>query len=236
MDNQGMPLLVSVPHAGLMVPTEAEPYCALTPFEIAQDGDEQAKEIYAPLKEVVGRFHTSDVARAIVDLNRARDDRRKDGVVKTHTCWDVPVYRTTPPEPLFEALLERYHAPFHRALSKDVASGVFPLAIDCHTMASSGPPVGPDPGVGRPLVCVGTGRGTTCPLPWVAIIVDCLRDAFGEEVSVDRPFSGGYIVKHYGARMPWVLLELSRTDRMSVEDKSQAVVKAFTQIARQIVA
>ena len=234
MDNQGMPLLVSVPHAGLTVPTEAEPYCALTPTEIAEDGDEQAREIYAPLKELVRSFHTSEVARAIVDLNRARGDRRKDGVVKTHTCWDVPVYRSTPPEPLLEVLLERYHAPFHRALGKDVGSGVFPLAIDCHTMAATGPPVGPDPGVERPLVCVGTGQGATCPQPWVDIIVDCLCDAFGEKVYVDRPFSGGYIVKHYGTRMPWVLLELSRTDRMSVEDKSQAVVQAFTQIARRI--
>ncbi len=34
--------------------------------------------------------------RAVVDLNRAPDDtapENPDGVVKSHTCWNVPVYK-----------------------------------------------------------------------------------------------------------------------------------------------
>ncbi len=232
--NGKMPLLISVPHAGLMVPDEVRPYCSLPLEEIVRDGDEQAREIYAPLEAFVGSFHTSTVARAIVDLNRAPDDRRKDGVVKTHTCWDVPVYHSPPPESVFNTLLDRHYAPYHRDLGADVDSGAFKLAIDCHTMAANGPPVGPDPGAERPLICIGTGRGTTCPREWVDIIAGCLADAFGVDASVDAPFAGGYIVRHYGARMPWVLLELSRTTRVSIEDKSRAVGKAFMEIASRL--
>ena len=69
-----LPLLLSVLHAGLGVPPEAEAYCALTPEQIAEDGDEGAAEIY-DLHSVVTAFHTTDVARAIVDMNRSEDDR-----------------------------------------------------------------------------------------------------------------------------------------------------------------
>ena len=87
-----LPLLLSLPHAGLRVPDEVAHLCTLTEREIAEDGDEGAAAIY-DLAGDVDAFVTTDVARAIVDLNRAVDDRRRDGVVKTHTCWDVPIYR-----------------------------------------------------------------------------------------------------------------------------------------------
>ena len=87
-----LPVLLSVPHGGLEVPSEVAHICALTPKEIAEDGDEGARELY-DLENHVAGFVDTDVARAIIDLNRAEDDFSKDGVIKTHTCWDVPVYR-----------------------------------------------------------------------------------------------------------------------------------------------
>lgn len=234
MSDGKLPILISVPHAGLTVPPEALPYCQLSPDEIAKDGDEQARQIFAPLESMVARFHTTEVARAIVDMNRSRDDRRKDGVVKTHTCWDVPVYEPYPPEEVLASLLDSYYEPFHRELATSVQAGGCRLAIDCHTMAAHGPPVGPDPGAERPLVCVGTGHGTTLPKPWIDTIVECLADAFDTQPSIDRPFSGGYIVRHYGAQMPYVLLELSRTSRVSVDDKSRAIVDAVSKISQRL--
>ena len=68
-----LPLLLSVPHAGLAVPPEAEPYCVLSEREIVEDGDEGAAEIY-DLESAVVAFHTTDIARAIVDMNRPEDD------------------------------------------------------------------------------------------------------------------------------------------------------------------
>ena len=103
-----LPLLISVPHAGLRVPPEVKDVCLLTEQEIKEDGDEGAAEIYYPFKDHVACFVTTDVARAIVDMNRDEDDRRKDGIVKTHTCWDIPVYRTFPSEERIEVLVEKY--------------------------------------------------------------------------------------------------------------------------------
>ena len=84
------------PAAGLRMPDEVENICVLTKNDIIMDRDEHAAAIYYPLEQHVAAFLTTDIARAIVDLNRAEDDFCKDGVIKTHTCWDVPVYREHP--------------------------------------------------------------------------------------------------------------------------------------------
>jgi N-formylglutamate amidohydrolase len=203
-----LPLLISVPHAGLAVPSEVEHLNRLTLGEIARDGDEGAREIYAALEEWTAYFVTTDIARAFVDLNRAEDDLRKDGVVKTHTCWDIPVYSRPLTRDLIEILLERYHRPYHRKLTALAGAGLL-LGVDCHTMAAHGPPVGPDPGVERPQVCLGNADGT-CPREWIESLQTCLQQRFPGAVTINDPFAGGYITRHHGREMPWIQLELSR--------------------------
>ena len=134
-----LPILVSVPHAGLRVPAELASACLLTPAQIAEDGDEHAAAIYDIASEVE-HYVTTDIARAVVDLNRAEDDRRPDGVVKTHTCFNVPVWREPLGAPAVEWLLARHHRPYHARLGVLAGQDVR-LAVDCHTMLAVGPPM-----------------------------------------------------------------------------------------------
>ena len=219
-----LPLLVSVPHAGLSVPPEVAHLCVLGPREVAEDGDVGAAEIYA-IEDAVAAYATTDVARAIVDLNRATDDRRKDGVVKTHTCWDVPIYRHEPSAATVAALLDAYYRPYHERLS-NLAGPAVKLAIDCHTMAAVGPPVAPDPGVERPWVCLSNGDGT-CPHAWLETLQGCFEDAFGPHVTINHPFTGGYITRRHAAEMPWVQLELSRAPFATDAEKREHVLAAL---------
>lgn len=219
-----MPLLISVPHAGLDVPPEARSYCVLGERQIAEDGDEGAAAIYA-IEDEVCAFVTTEVARAIVDLNRAEDDRGKDGVVKTHTCWDVPVYGQALPAEVAETLLSRYYRPYHARLTALAGTDLL-LAIDCHTMAAYGPPVGPDPGVERPWVCLSNADGT-CPAEWMRMLASCFEQAFDHEVSINHPFRGGFITRSHAAEMPWVQLELSRAPFMNDTDKRTRVLDAL---------
>jgi N-formylglutamate deformylase len=219
-----LPILVSVPHAGLTIPSEVEDYCILSEKEIIADGDEGAREIYYSLKSKVAAFVTIDIARAIIDLNRAEDDRRTDGVVKTHTCWNVPVYRQFPPEDVIEVLLERFYRPYHARL-RALASGVM-LGIDCHTMAAKGPPIGPDPGKERPLICLSNADGT-CPQSWMEALVRCFEQVFEIEVSINFPFAGGYIVRSHAAELPWVQLEFSRAPIFSTVEKQRRLLAAL---------
>ena len=219
-----LPILVSVPHAGLRVPPEVAAAGLLSPEQVAEDGDEHAADIYDFAAEV-RHYVTTDVARAVVDLNRAEDDRRPDGVVKTHTCFNVPVWRQPPGEPIVKALLATYYRPYHGRLSALAGQGAR-LAVDCHTMLAVGPPIGPGPGRERPHVCLGNADGT-CPDAWMACLARSFEEQFGARVTVNEPFRGGFITRSHAAEMPWVQLELSRAPFATHSEKRRRVLGAL---------
>lgn len=220
-----LPIAVSVPHAGLSVPDWLAPKYALSREQTIADGDVHAFEIY-DLEGAVARFARTDVARAVLDMNRSSHDLdRADGVVKTHSCWQEPVWR----EPLcsleVHRLLDEFHRPYHRELTS--WAGQVEIGIDCHTMSDVGPPIGPDSGSRRPLVCLGDANGSSCPRSWSDAMLACLRRHFGDDVQRNEPFAGGFITRAHGTEMPWLQIELSRTDEVSVEDKRRGIEGAL---------
>lgn len=221
-----LPLLISVPHAGDQVPPEVNDICILTYRELVADGDEGAQEIYFPLKEHVQTFTTTPIARAIVDLNRAQDDIGGDGVIKTHTCLNIPVYKTFPTKKQQQALLKSYYIPYHKRLSKAASSQKLTLGIDCHTMLEIGPPIGPDAGEKRPLICLSNASGT-CPQEWIEKLAAIMKTVFPMDVSINKPFQGGFITQNHGAEMPWLQLEISRTKALSDKEKAKGIFSAL---------
>jgi formiminoglutamase len=227
-----LPLLISLPHAGFEVPPEAKPYCALRPRDILRDSDEGAADIY-DIEPEVACFVSTPIARAIVDLNRSESDRSKDGVVKTHTCRDVPVYRPSPPEPVLRDLIARYHRPYHARL-RELAKREVMLGIDCHTMAAKGPPAGSDLGAERPAVCVSHADGT-CPQRYLRPLILCLSEAFaGFAVSVNHPIRGGHIIRCHAGELPWVRLEFSRGSFLPTHAKRERLLYALVRFCRTI--
>ncbi len=220
-----LPLLVSLPHAGLSVPSELADLNRLTPQEIIEAGDLGAKEIYAILATEATHFVSTDISPVFVDMDRAEDEIRKDGVAKTHGCRDVPVYSEPLPPALIEILLERYHRPYQNHLS-GLAGQAVVLGVDCQTMAAFDPPVGPDPGVKRPQVCLGNAYGS-CPADWMERLQTCFQAHFPGEVSINQPFSGGYITRFHGREMPWVQLKLSRGDFAEHAQKALWVLESL---------
>lgn len=218
-----LPLLISVPHAGQIIPQEVKDYCALSPEQILADSDEGAAEIYDLKSEVAG-FVTTDIARAIVDMNRAENNRSRDGIIKTHTSYDVQVYHQPIGEDLIETLLDRYYRPYHKQLLE--VSVNFKFGFDCHTMAAVGPPSAKDSGCERPNICLSNAYGT-CPQDWFEKITHCFEESFNSEVSIDHPFKGGYIVRSHSSEIPWVQVELSRAPFLEIAEKRECVLKAL---------
>jgi formiminoglutamase len=225
-----LPLLISVPHGGLRVPPEVRDLSLLTEQEIAEDGDEGAAVIY-DIANSVSRFVTTDIGRPFVDMNRAPDDIRLDGVVKTHTCWNVPIYRKPLSPDRIAALLARYHRPYHDRLTGGAKGGVR-LGVDCHTMAAHAPPIDPRPGEPRPRACLSNGDGT-CPEGWYRSLAACLEDALETTVALNRPFRGGFIIRAHAAELPWVQLELSREPFLEAAAKRERVVAALERWCRE---
>ncbi len=124
------------------------------------------------------------------------------------------------------------YRPYHARLRELPQSGV-KLGVDLHTMASHGPPVGPDPGVERPWVCLSNGEGTTCPQEWIESLKACFEESFGTNVRLNDPFKGGFIARSHSTELPWLQVELSRAAFMTNIEKRQGVLAALRQWCEQ---
>ncbi len=220
-----LPLVVSVPHAGLDIPPEVANLCILSEEEISADGDQGAADIYDIENEVAG-YVTTNIGRPFVDMNRAEDDFSKDGVVKTHTCFNIPVYNKSLEPEIVSALIKRYWKPYHQNLATFAPEAK--IGLDLHTMVEYGPPVGPDHGQRRPFMCISNGAGETCPNEWAQALVELFRASFpGERITLNDPFSGGYICHQYSRSRPWLQVEFSRTSKISADQKRSGLLKAL---------
>ncbi len=227
-----LPIIISMPHGCTKIPPEISSICKLTQADIIKDGDEQTYEIYSKIAENSQVVIEAKAARAIIDMNRAEDDIRKDGIIKTHTCWDIPIYSEQPNKQQIINLIEKYHRPYHFALTQAAKQKVR-VGIDCHTMAEFGPPVGPDTGEKRPTICLGNRNGETCPTEWLEQLAKMFKNYF-DEVEINRPFAGGYIVASHCHEIPWIQLEFSRTNDIDYQDKSSAIYQILTNWIKQI--
>jgi N-formylglutamate deformylase len=229
------PILVSIPHGGWKVAEELKGSWALTERDAFHDGDPFTSRIYDFSDRVTAQL-VMEYYRAVIDLNRAPDDiapQNPDGVVKSHTCYNVEVYRPgcLPDKALKKTLLERYYVPYHRALGAAIVRDDVRLGVDCHSMAAVSPPIERDAGTPRPLICLGNlgdaaGEPTeefhrvTCPPEMIRFAVDEFAKVFAHEdveidvpmvASANVPFNGGYITRTTGdGSTPFFQIEMSR--------------------------
>jgi N-formylglutamate deformylase len=229
------PILVSIPHGGWKIAEEIEPIWALSPKDALHDGDPFTARIY-DFSDRVSCQLVMEQYRAVVDLNRAPDDiapKNKDGVIKSHTCYDIEVYRPgcLPDDDLKQRLLERYYFPYHRQLEAWLDRDDVRFGVDCHSMAALSPPIEADAGTPRPLICLGNlgdaeGEVTpefnriTCSVEMIRFMRDEFAAIFQHEdlelevpaaATMNEPFNGGYITRRMGNRgIPFVQIEMSR--------------------------
>lgn len=225
-----LPLILSVPHAGLRIPQEVKDYCALSPEQILVNSDEGASEIYDLKSEVAG-YVTTDISQAIVDMNRAENDRNRDGIIKTHTIYNAQVYHQPIHDNVIEKLFECYYRPYHQKITESSADVKF--GVDCHTMAAIGPPSAKDSGCERPNICLSNAY-STCPQDWFEKIIHCFEESFDSKVSINHPFLGGYIVRSHSSELPWVQVELSRAPFLAIAEKRECVLRALILFCRMV--
>jgi len=141
--------------------------------------------------------HNPGIASAAVERGADRDSGRPGrGVVWTQAIGDVPLL--TPPLPYahFRDRIDRFHAPYYRALEilleRRRQRFGFAILLDAHSMPSS---VGPD-------LVLGTLDGDACDSRIQRAALAALRIRRGDgvelRVALNEPYRGGELVRRFG--------------------------------------
>lgn len=223
-----LPIIISVPHGGQIIAPEVSDRTLLTREDIFSDGDPLTRKIYDFRKDVAFYFE-SKIARATVDLNRPPDDLppfNQDGVVKSHTVMGKGIYHKNrvPANNSLRLLLRKYYTPYHERLWKNSRRPNLFCGIDCHTMLDRAPVICDQPGSQRPFICLSNrgdhhgnrvkGRRLTCPPEMIRSLKIFLKEQFPDEannITLNDPFLGGYIIQRHSHNLPWIQIELNRS-------------------------
>jgi N-formylglutamate deformylase len=243
-----IPIIVEIPHAGLLVPPHISPELLASARARGKDADLYVDELYAEAPALGASVLRAQNSRYVVDLNRAESDIDPQSVVGApdgHSPRGV-IWRVTSEgdralaAPLrreaFERRLAELYRPYHTKLAelireKKVRFGLA-VVLAAHSMPSSDrrPEGGPFLGGGatrgdqRADVVPGT-LGRTSAHPRFIDLVDAHARQVGFSVMHDDPYRGGFTTQHYGrpaANVHVVQVELARRlymDELSLQQR-----------------
>ena len=254
-----LPFAVSVPHSSYQIPEEISPTLVSTQRDIMEATDLGAREIFTSLPVMVALW--SRWSRLVVDLNRDSKDRGPRGVVPLKDFNGRNVYKEDglPEDEEIERRLKVYYWPYHYRLQEAIQNPEIKILFDCHSLAPMGPSGAPDSMKWRKDIVLannGNSRGEkdpslgeiTCPSNTLHMMKQILNES-GFSVSVNQPYSGGFITTHYGHELIergkmavqmeinqqlYVDDETRQVDRFRLGDAANRLQKVFREIAARI--
>ena len=217
-----LPLVVASPHSGDHYPPDLLAATRLDALELRRSEDFLVHELVAAAPALGASFIRARFPRAYVDVNREPyefdpalfDEPLPDyanqrsprvvaglGTLARVVASGQEIYarRLTLAEAL--ARIERCYVPYHQALARLIdqvrARFGFCLLLDCHSMPTIREPLDPGSAAARADIVLGDGHGTTAAASLVAAATELLVDE-GLAVSLNAPYAGGFITRHYG--------------------------------------
>jgi formiminoglutamase len=196
------PLIVSIPHAGTLIPDDIS---GLVSLDLARrDADHHVDRLYAFAADLGATVIHSHMSRTVIDLNRDPSGKSLyPGQATTGLCPDAtfegaPLYAAgaEPDAAEIERRRAAYFVPYHAAIAEQIdrLEGLHPAVVlyDAHSIRSHVP--GLFDGT-LPQFNIGSYDGASCGTGLTdAIAADCSSDTF----VVNGRFKGGWITRHYG--------------------------------------
>jgi formiminoglutamase len=196
------PLIVSIPHAGTIIPDEVY---GLISLDLARrDADHHVDQLYAFAADLGATIIQSRISRTVIDLNRDPSGQSLyPGQATTGLCPETgfdgePLYGAGPKPGAAEIDRRRavYFDPYHAALREQIGRlrALHPAIVlyDAHSIRSHVPRLFEGE---LPQFNIGSFDGVSCDAALTdAIAAEC---ADGTHV-VNGRFKGGWITRHYG--------------------------------------
>jgi len=217
---QHLPVVLSSPHSGRLYPEAFTARSRLDPLTLRRSEDSFVDDLFADASALGVPLVKALFPRAFVDVNREAYELDPEmfadplpayantrslrvsaglGTIARVVANGAEIYRDK--LPVAEALsrIDQCYFPYHRALQDLIfeTRGRFGycLLLDCHSMPSSGLA---DDAAPRPSdIVLGDGHGRTCGRALTEEAAAFLAGR-GYRVARNRPYSGGYITRHYG--------------------------------------
>ncbi len=198
------PLLISVPHAGTLIPAEIKD--RMRPESLfLPDTDWFVDKLYAWAQVEHASLVTTAWSRYVIDLNRPPDDasmyeRPGTGLVPLGTFCGTPIYQAgrEPDDEEVSHRLTRFWRPYHAHLRSQLdricSMHGFAVLLDGHSIRSVLPLLFEGE---LPHLNVGSYGGATAD-PSLVDTVCALLEASDYSAVRDGRFKGGYITRHYG--------------------------------------
>jgi N-formylglutamate deformylase len=198
------PLLISVPHAGTLIPPEIkdrmQPETLFLP-----DTDWFVDRLYGWAPVEGASMISTAWSRYVIDLNRPPDnqplyERPGSSLVPTSTFCGMELYREgdAPDEAEVQERLELYWQPYHERLAEMLdairARHGYAVLLDAHSIRSELPGLFEGE---LPHLNLGSNAGASAALSLVDDAWSLLSASVFEAVR-DGRFKGGYITRHYG--------------------------------------
>jgi N-formylglutamate amidohydrolase len=245
------PVLVEVPHSGLLIPDDVEGQIEATPTSVLRDSDIYVDKLYQRAPEHGATLLVSRVSRYVVDLNRGPDEvdvaavpRHPKarhiparGVVWRARTDGTPLLRAPLSEVQFQRRIDRYYTPYHETLRETAArlhrQHGHVVILAAHSMPSSGRRHLGGRQLRRADIVPGT-RGRSTADGRIIDLVDAHFRSAGLSVKHDQPYRGGWTTASYGAPKRGqhaIQIELNRA--LYVDEETSEIKKGdFEQLGR----
>ena len=219
---QTLPLVFASPHSGNRYPPGFIAQSRLDRQTLRRSEDSFVDEIFQAAPAMGAPLIRARFPRAYIDPNRepfeldpamfldelptyanTRSPRVAAGLgtIARVVATGADIYRG---KLSFDEALERirhYYWPYHAALrglidqTRDRFG--FCILVDCHSMPSNNGPLERSNGTGRIDIVLGDCHGTACA-PAVTETASAALEALGYRVTRNKPYSGGFVTRHYG--------------------------------------
>jgi N-formylglutamate deformylase len=200
-----MPLILSMPHAGINVPTSYA--CELvSPWLARRDADWWIDKLYDFGASLGATVIRTTISRTVIDVNRdPTGSSLYPGQATTELCPTTtfdgePLYRSNGGPDTDAIALRRssYYLPYHGALAAEIKrlKQLHPVVVlyDCHSIRSRIPRLFDGE---LPNFNLGTHNGASCA-PALTAAIERICDATSFSRITNGRFKGGYITRHYG--------------------------------------
>lgn len=224
---QRIPILLSVPHCGIEIPSEIRDTFQPEILTNMDDTDWFVDKLYDFAPTIGITMITARYSRWVIDLNRSPDstplytDGRviTDLVPLTNFLGESLYKDSIPDSNEIQRRIQLYYQPYHQKIEElltDLQQEFGKVLLyDAHSIRQSVPNIQKD---AFPDLILGDNDGAAAHPLLIETALECLEGSFFE-VSHNHPFKGGYITRYFGKpQQNRHALQLERVKTLYMDD------------------